>query len=403
MSKSQPIPQLLLISGYPPSTVNGGGVILRNLLTTYSQDDICVITNERFLEDSERVGKTNGLLKSRCLGVKPLKSGFRGLSRIFRFINAVKILTTIFLIKKNVNRNTVMLVVPWAGELASELTVSAYLASRLFSLRFIVYEMDDWKVNIEKAGWTAQLLERCYHRKLLKRASRVWVISEKMADAFKIRYGIGASVLPHCVDISKYKKPKKPKDVSRCYIYYTGAIYGAQADAVLNVIAAIEDINDINIVLVVYTNQTKADLAALGISKKKVVIKEAVPVEEIPEILSKADILLLPFSFRSDERAVVSSSYPTKTADYLASGVPILVHAPPYSTIAENAKNNGWGIVVDEPKIDEIKDAIISLFKNDGLRAELSLNARRIASEKHDLNVRRRDFHRSIYRAAEKL
>ncbi len=398
MPKDEINTNLLVVSGYPPNLTNGGGIILCSLLSELSKNNLSIITNENFLEKI-KVSPNNKLLEVKHTGVKPLKMKVKGLSRFFRFLNFIKIFTATYLIKKNIRKDTVILVIPWSGELASELTVAVYFANKLWKVPFLVYEMDDWKANIERAGLIAKVSERYFHEKLLKNAYKIYVISHKMADDFFYRYGVSSHVLPHCVDIQKYNHSFKKESQSRYYMYYTGAVYGAQIDSIKNIISAIEEVNDIDISLVIFTNQTKTDLEDLGVLSKKVCVKEAVPVKQIPSLLMKADILLLPFSFRSEEVHVVSSSYPTKTADYLASGVPILVHAPHYSTIAQEASGDGWGLVVDQPNIDGLKDSIRLLISNADLRDQLSERARSVASEKHDIKRCRTEFFASIDKA----
>ncbi len=106
--------------------------------------------------------------------------------------------------------------------------------------------------------------------------------------------------------------------------------------------------------------------------------------------------LLLPFSFDEQQRTVVSTSLPTKTADYLASGVPVLVHAPPYATITHLASSEGWADVVDEPSIERLATALRRLANDKSLRKRLVENALRIARARYDLATRRAEFIASI-------
>jgi hypothetical protein len=55
--------------------------------------------------------------------------------------------------------------------------------------------------------------------------------------------------------------------------------------------------------------------------------------DEIPGVLAEHDIALVAVSFRQDPKILnlVKTSLYTKTIDYLASGIPVLVISPPYS------------------------------------------------------------------------
>jgi hypothetical protein len=52
------------------------------------------------------------------------------------------------------------------------------------------------------------------------------------------------------------------------------------------------------------------------------------PQSELPRILSSADILFLPYSFSQIARKAIETAFPSKIADYLAAGRPILVFGP---------------------------------------------------------------------------
>ena len=116
----------------------------------------------------------------------------------------------------------------------------------------------------------------------------------------------------------------------------------------------------------------------------------------MPDILATADALLLPFSFDDQQQEVVSTSLPSKTAPYLASGVPVLVHAPPYATITRMATSEGWAEVVNEPSIERLADALQRLANDKSLRKRLVENALRIARARYDLTRHRAQFIASI-------
>ena len=116
------------------------------------------------------------------------------------------------------------------------------------------------------------------------------------------------------------------------------------------------------------------------------------PLDEIPYVLETGDALLLPYSFESSQRAIVSTSYPTKTADYLASGVPILVHAPEYASITRTARDGGWAETVSDEDPEALLVAINRLAADNTRRRELTDLALAHAREHHDLQASREQF-----------
>jgi glycosyltransferase involved in cell wall biosynthesis len=91
-------------------------------------------------------------------------------------------------------------------------------------------------------------------------------------------------------------------------------------------------------------------------------------------------------------RHIVETSFPSKTAEYLAGGIPVLVHAPSYSTVARYCSERGCGLVVDEPYQDALRDALMRLISDDRLRLELSTRALEVARKNHDASLIARDF-----------
>jgi glycosyltransferase involved in cell wall biosynthesis len=233
---------------------------------------------------------------------------------------------------------------------------------------------------------------------MLCAASRVWVISDPMADELRSRYGVDASVLPHCVDVQRYRGVTCParSDRNPFRLLYTGSIYGAQAGAIRNVLSAIQSQTDDWASLTIFTGQSSEELDRQGISGPRLFVERAVAPEAIPGVLSMADGLLLPFSFDEQERVVVSTSLPTKLADYLASGIPILLHAPPYSSITRLARAEGWAEIVDEPNTESICTALHRLATDEALRIRLAGRALDTAQRRHDLISRRVEVLTSI-------
>jgi glycosyltransferase involved in cell wall biosynthesis len=302
---------------------------------------------------------------------------------------------------RRAGRDTVLLVIPSGEELGSELPVAAYLAHRLSGAPLVIYEMDEWRAAARRAGWTSCLLERLFHRRLLHAAQAVWVVSQPMEEALQGRFGTKANVMPNGVEVERFARGRRGERAHQdeFRLLFTGAVYGPQAGAIRNVLRAIQSRPDDRISLFIYTPQSAAELARLGISGPSLHVKRTVPLESMPELLGTADALLLPFSFEPCERAVVSTSLPSKTADYLASGVPVLVHAPSYTTITRLARAEKWAEIVDEPCIERLTLALERLATDDALRARLVANALRVARAQYDLGPQRAAFLTSIQEA----
>lgn len=117
-----------------------------------------------------------------------------------------------------------------------------------------------------------------------------------------------------------------PADVEEVRIVYTGAIYQAHFDAFRNLVLALDQIN-LKKTIYIYSSRTQAQLERDGI-QGHVVYHDHVEHRKSIEEQRRADILFLPLAFNSIYPNIIRTSSPGKMGEYLASGRPVLVHAP---------------------------------------------------------------------------
>ncbi len=154
-----------------------------------------------------------------------------------------------------------------------------------------------------------------------------------------------------------------------------GSIYGVDA---LNVfLKTMEDVFKIeNIEFHLRTNVPKVYLKYLENNypsiSKNILIKPFLTENELPLKLQEYDLLYLPMMFDEKYRFKTNTSFPSKTHNYLASGVPIIVHTPVSSSLYRFFKNNEIGYIIDTLDKDVIREAFDQL-KSKNLRQELSV------------------------------
>lgn len=101
------------------------------------------------------------------------------------------------------------------------------------------------------------------------------------------------------------------------------------------------------------------------------------PSERLPELLSTADIHLLP-----QKAQVADLVLPSKLAGMLASGRPVVAMAEPQTGIA--METQGAGLIVPPGDAVALADAVIALAQNGDLRAEFGAAARLRAEQTWD-------------------
>jgi hypothetical protein len=111
----------------------------------------------------------------------------------------------------------------------------------------------------------------------------------------------------------------------------------------------------------------RVDLEVTSLSKLDIEIETNVKVnfypsrEEYIEAVQRHGILLLGINWPDESdvhEAELSTIFPTKTIEYLATGSPILVHCPEDYFLARFIRERGCGVVVSEREGDALDDAI---------------------------------------------
>jgi glycosyltransferase involved in cell wall biosynthesis len=263
-----------------------------------------------------------------------------------------------------------------------------------------IHIMDDWPSTISSKGlfkkYWANRIDREF-RVLLRKVDLALSISDAMSDEYLRRYGKSFTPFHNPVEISKYKElGRVVKNVeTRFRILYLGRI-GIANKATINHFA--EVISELEIVPItidfdIYTSDINTpDSLRLG-RMSHVSVNPAVSHEDVPALLPRYDLLLLPLDFTYEGLMYARYSIPTKASEYMASGVPILVYAPEQTAISQFCAINECGHCVTELDPKNLLEAIQLLINNEAYRKMLSSNAVTIAFKYFDANKIRQEFH----------
>jgi glycosyltransferase involved in cell wall biosynthesis len=312
----------------------------------------------------------------------------RWVDKLARLLNCMLIPRTVWRGIRLVRKQQIeaIFTVPW-----DHFTVAAYFIHIITGVPIFMYIMDD-PVGARRRDGSQPLLYRVFMPRLVRSCKQVWGVSEGMCEYFEMTYGIRCLSLLPLVDLEDFQQitVAKAKDLDRVLdIVYTGSIYSAQVDAMRRLVCVLGQESDRNdgshtkMQLTLYTSAHAEELDRLGLVGKNV-RRDEVKHKDIASVMAEADVAFLPLSFESDMRHIVETSFPSKIAEYLAGGVPILVHAPSYSTVAKYCRKHSCGLVVDEPSEVLLRDALIRLSTDTGLRDTLSAKAVETARENHD-------------------
>lgn len=236
---------------------------------------------------------------------------------------------------------------------------AAVVAARLAQVPLVLLIWDFWRFQEEEPF--LRRLVSALEPAVYGAASAIAVPNELLADSIArvdgvrpvvIRNPVDDAAIDGAPDGSLFEHRPGPYR-----IVFSGQIYEAMSDAVINLMSALTDPGLDDVELHYYGPQTISDLNAIGV-RGRIVCHPFVPPPDIYRVQREADALFLPLAFEGSLKDLIYSSSTTKLADYLASGRPIIVHTPPGAFPAWYARRHECGLVVDTPDPKALAKAI---------------------------------------------
>lgn len=258
---------------------------------------------------------------------------------------------------------------------------------------YIVLVHDDYASGMN-------IIARRLTRAVLRNAAHIYCVSPGMRQTLLSEFGADSHVQWPATERPHFESMRIARD--QFAIVFAGSITGAVEDS-LRALAELV---------------TSGKLVAYGIRDPKLhlysIVREeqkrdwgwdhpAIEVHpwinqsELARVLRAADILFLPFSFAPSQRHTVETAFPSKTADYLASGTPILVFGPSYSSLVAYAREEGFAAMVTEQDSKLLSDAISRIATDGAHRQALTSQALQTFSHHHDVNRQREEFLRVLH------
>lgn len=416
--------KILIVSAWAPPAI-GGPQNMYNLFSQFPNDSYCVLTSYYGID--EYSARNGTWLKGKYIfydnpgfsdtpesrpEMSRESSGRKAIKRLRHAVkknDILKIILGPFLIFSQI----IMIVRAGLRAIGSEkievmlgvsdfgpALISTYLLHKISKKPYVLHFYDIYFGNFHP--WPGNLLARFFERPLLKNAETVIVTNDGTREFYETRYGkdfakftvIYNAVFPtERVPAGPPRDPKEPRT-----ILFTGRIYWAQAESLKNLVKAVDGIRDGKIKLLFYVPQPPEYVRSIGFDLSKITLASA-PPDKMPEIQSKADILFLPLSWHTKSPQIIATATPGKLSDYLASGRPILIHAPAWTTLARYAKENDCALVVDENDVGKLREAIVKLLTDKKLGQKLARNAKNLFAKNHDAKKCILEFRRIFLKA----
>ena len=378
---------MLIIWSWIPCKQTGAGILMRRLFSSYPPDRLWALTSASTKRIAARYDPVPP--PERQVSVTEIQIPRRWIDRLAQFLNRLLIPWIVWRGVRLARKEKIeaLFTVPW-----DQFTIAAYLIHRITSLPMYMYIMDD-PAGTRRAFGFRPVLYSFFMPGLVRACKRIWGVSDGMCEYFEKTYGVRCLPLLPLLNIEDFQT-KAVREADRAdgsfHIVFTGSIYSAQVDAVRRLVHVVdrEAANDgggqARMRLTLYTSSSSTALEKMGLAGRNV-RRDEVRQEDIARAMAEADVAFLPLSFEPDMRHIVETSFPSKTAEYLAAGVPILVHAPSHSAVARYCREQECALVVDEPNETALHDALLRLQSDAALRRRLSAKARETAEKNHDV------------------
>ena len=255
--------------------------------------------------------------------------------------------------------------------------IAAYALHRLTGKPFFVYLFDPCN-ELYAHSRVRQAAAQLSEERILQSATKVFVMSEALQEHYAVEHNITHTVIfPQPVDISTYAQlERSARDHEPFQIVYTGNVHDYVQDSLLRMAHVANRLD--NVQLVLYTQHSDEDLAWRRLCGPGVISRH-VPRAQIPSVQVNADVLFLPMAFEPRNPFLRRVSAPGKMGEYLAAGRPILLHAPTDAYVSWYSSQHGFALQVNEPDEVALRQAVLCLQGDPGLRLTLSAKARTTA------------------------
>lgn len=212
-------------------------------------------------------------------------------------------------------------------------------------------------------------------------------ISKRLKEKFSNYIILGKDLVLHdAVDLKNYKYSFLKKNNHKINILYIGSFYNGRGVELIFNLAKRNP--KLNFSLIGLRNEKKFEKRS-----KNLRVFKYIDYKKVPKAISKADILLMPYSSNTsiNARGINTADYcsPIKMFDYLAAGKIIL--SSKLHGICEVLKNNNNAVIVNNYSLYEWNKKINFIIQNIDLQKKIEFNSL-LTAKKNTWNSRAERF-----------
>jgi hypothetical protein len=253
-----------------------------------------------------------------------------------------------------------------AKEVAAELGVP---------LHFVIH--DAW-TDADGLPWPIRKLAVRQFESTYKSAATRMCVSSYMSEFYQRAYEASALVIPPSrpVDMPYFcSPPNRPEKRRRPVFAFAGSISNHNYVKSLASFASVLD--RLGADLLIYSQMSEIGFQKFGLNRGNVGVRPLVPCQRLVEVLrEEADVLFVPMSFSPEDRRNMEIAFPTKLADYTASGLPMLIWGPAYCSAVKWAREHGGVAAIVDSNVPEDLEIIAQrLIADESYRGQLGRQA----------------------------
>lgn len=384
MADAEAYPRLLFVSDLPPCHLTGGPILMHRLLAGYACDRLTVACAAGLLP---RAAGT--LLPCRHVPLfRTTSTGRWGLGRIRQLIDLAALGPNVFALQRLLRETRSEAVLTVAHD---TMFIAAVLAANRAGKPSVVVVHDDWVWMISHHTWIPNALAPVIFGRTLRRATHVYAVSDGVQRWLREQFHVDSEIQLPCADSGAFPRTS-PRDDGTFRIVYTGGFNDSIAPSLALLIQALRQgaIGE-NWSLHLY-GTSPAHAASRGWNDARVTAHGWRPQPDVHTAMAGADLLFVPLGFDALARQLGNRQFPSKMADYLAARRPVLVCAPPDTSISRYVHQWHCAELVEEPSAEAVAAALRRLAASPQRRQELVERGGEAFRVNHDLGRLRADL-----------
>ena len=227
--------------------------------------------------------------------------------------------------------------------------LAGWLAARVLGVPFAAWMHDLFAETSITSSYIKRTFWSRIDRAALGSAQLVIVPTLQFAEHYARRGVRRTWVLPHCRPAG-VPESEAPLANGRLRLLYAGSVYQAHEDAVVALAKAVEGLPDVKLSFLTHRNRALPDDQVRWGTRAQAF-----------EWMRKSDVLVVALGFDTPYPLEIHGCFPSKLADYLAVGRPILAVVPPDCFVDQLVRESGCGVVATSLAPQIIVQAIDAL------------------------------------------